>query len=341
MFEFACPWVLLLLAVWAAVLVYDLFRKREPSLKVASAVPFRFARKRRIDVVKLLLHTGSLVLIVALAGPRFGDERTLVRAQGIDIILALDLSGSMGSLDVPDAVEDRGELEKQIAAGSIRSRLEIAKTELTRFVEGRPNDRIGLIVFAPMAYSLVPPTLDHNWLIGQLERLQPGMIGDSTNIAAPLASGIHRLQASSAPRRVMVLFTDGRNNVEDRLTPEQTAGLGKEAGVIVHTVGIGSRQALFRGQDAWGRTVYQPVVNDFDEAALKAIAAGSGGQYFHAADADGMAQVMKAINQLETTNFEQPKLVEFREQGPRLAVLALLLILLGWGIGHTWKLRLP
>ena len=140
---------------------------------------------------------------------------------------------------------------------------------------------------------------------------------------------------------MLVLFTDGRNNVEDRLTPEQTAELGRESGVTVHTVGIGSRHALYGGRDAFGRTVYQPVANDFDEPALKAIAAASGGHYFHAADADGMARVMKEINQLETTSFEQPKRVEYREQGPRLALLALALILLGWGLGRTWKLRLP
>ena len=341
MFEFAYPWALLLIPVWAAAAYYVLFRKREPSLTVASAGPFRSAHRRRIDLPKVLILLGALLLIAALARPRFGDEETLIRAQGIDIVLALDLSGSMGALDVPESVTDRADLERRLAEGSIPDRLETAKAELTRFVEERPNDRIGLIVFGPMAYNLVPPTLDHSWLIGQLARLRPGMIGDATNIAAPLASGIRRLRESAAPRRVLVLFTDGRNNVEDRLTPEQTAELGRESGVTVHTVGIGSRRALYGGRDAFGRTIYQQVPNDFDEDSLKAIAASSGGHYFHAADADGMARVMAEINQLETTSFEQPKRIEYRERGPRLAACALALILLGWGLGRTWKLRLP
>ena len=130
MFEFAYPWALLLIPVWAAVAFYVLFRKREPSLTVASAVPFRSARKRRIDLPKVLILLGALLLIAALARPRFGDEETVIRARGIDIVLALDLSGSMGALDVPESITDRAELERRLADGSLRDRLETAKAEL-------------------------------------------------------------------------------------------------------------------------------------------------------------------------------------------------------------------
>lgn len=339
MFELAYPWALLLfllLPLW----YWHERRKKKPVIVVASTAPFRASGKRKFNWVRLFYGIGLSLLILALARPRFGDEKVVIRSKGIDIILALDLSGSMAAIDVPRNVKDGGELARKIQSGELNSRLAVACRELEKFVKGRPNDRIGLIGFGPMAYSFVPPTLDHGWLTGQLERLKPGIIGDMTGIAAPLASGIHRLKNSPAPRRVIVLFTDGRNNVENMISPQETAALGKEENVTIHTVGIGSDNAFVQGNH-FGRTVFQPVADGFDEAMLKAIAAHSGGQYFHAEDAAGMRRVMEEINKLETTSFEQPKYVEYRENGPVLALLALGFLFLGFFLEHTWKLRIP
>lgn len=340
MFEFAYPWVLTLLAAIPVLAWYMAVIRPRPTLRVPSAAPFRAARrgKHRLPSWTEWCFLAALaLLVVALARPRFGDERVVIRSQGIDMILALDLSGSMSAIDLPNNIRDRKQLQEALESGKLGNRLEVAKKELTRFVERRPNDRIGLIGFAPMAYNIAPPTLDHGWLTGHLQRLKPGIIGDATGIAAPLASGVHRLRESKAPRRVMVLFTDGRNNVDNRITPQQAAELAKESDVTIHTVGIGSDNAIVP-VPGYG---YQPVRHEFDEPMLREIAAKSGGQYFHAEDAAGMQRVLDEINQMETTNFEQPKYVEYRETAPRLALAALVLLVIGFAAEQTWKLRLP
>ena len=339
MFEFAYPWALLLLLLLPAWWFFDR-RKPRPVLTVASVLPFKAAVRRKFDWVRLLYGIGLALLVVALARPRFGDEKVVIRSKGIDIILAIDLSGSMAAIDVPRDITSADTLARKLRSGELAPRIDVAKREIEKFVKERPNDRIGLIGFGPMAYSFVPPTLDHGWLIARLEQLKPGMIGDMTGIAAPLASGIYRLKDSPAPRRVMVLFTDGRNNVDNTVTPQQAAELGKAEKVTVHTVGIGSGNA-YVPVEQFGRRVYHPVADGFDEEMLKSIAASSGGQYFHAADARGMRRVMDEINKLETTSFEQPKFVEYRENGPKIALFALVFLLLGWILENTWKIRVP
>ncbi len=340
MFEFAYPWAWALLLVLLPLFWWVETRRKRPTLVVASAQPFRSGARRQIPLAAWLYFLGALLIVGALARPRFGDEKVLIRSQGVDIVLALDLSGSMAAIDVPRSITDSAALNRAIEEGKIKNRLDVAKEELAKFVAGRPNDRIGLIGFAPLAYNLAPPTLDHGWITGQLGRLQPGIIGDQTGIAAPLASGIHRLKDSPAPRRVIVLFTDGANNIDNRITPEQAAELGKESNVTIHTVGIGSDNA-YVPVDTFAGKRFQPMGANFDEASLKAIAAASGGRYFHAADAEGMKEVMKEINALETTTFEHPKYVEYRELGPKLAVFALLALVAAFLLENTVKLRLP
>lgn len=149
------------------------------------------------------------VLIVALARPRAGNEKFLIRSQGIDIVLAIDLSGSMASYDVPRNITSGRDLVNAIEGGQLKNRLEVAKEEIAKFIAERPNDRIGLIGFADVAYNLAPPTLDHSWLLAHLANLKPGILGEMTGIASPIGTGVSRLKDSDAPRRVLVLFTDG------------------------------------------------------------------------------------------------------------------------------------
>ena len=231
------------------------------------------------------------------------------------------------------------QLAEALEKGTLKHRLEVAKAEIRRFIMQRPNDRIGLIGFADQAYSFAPPTLDHAWLVDRLDQLEPGMIGDATGIAAPIGSATSRLKNSAAPRRVLVLFTDGANTAENRVTPEQAARLAKEFNVIIHTVGIGSNQAFVIGTGFGGGLV--PVRDSFDEPLLRRLAETTGGSYFRAADADGMRQVMDEINRLERTNIEQPRYVEYREYAPLLALAALAVLLAGFTLQCTWKLRLP
>ena len=169
--------------------------------------------------------------------------------------------------------------------------------------------------------------------------LQPGMIGDATGIASPIGSAVSRLKNAASPRRVLVLFTDGTNTATNRLTPEQAARLAKEFNIIIHTVGIGSSNAYVLDNTFGSRFI--PAGDNFDEKLLRNIADTTGGSYFQADDAVSLRKVMEEINKMEKTSVEQPRYMEYREFAPRLAVLAAVLLLLGFIADHTWKMRLP
>ena len=178
---FAYPWLLFLYVPLALIIWYLWFKKAMPSLKVSSAKPFIEARERsskRSSQMPLLFYiTASIILVFALARPRVGSEKIIFRAKGIDIILAIDLSGSMRSMDIPRNITTEAQLREGLENGTIKNRLEVAKEEIRKFVEKRPNDRIGLIGFAQLPYNICPPTLDHGWLLDNLKRLKPGIIG--------------------------------------------------------------------------------------------------------------------------------------------------------------------
>ena len=337
MMEFAYPWFLLLLLLLPLIGGYCVYRQKQPSITVSTVEPFthvRAARRPGVPLTLLLLALG--VTIVALARPRIGSEKFLIRSQGIDIVLAIDLSGSMAAYDIPAEIRSGRQLVNAIENGSLKNRLEVAKDEIRKFIEARPNDRIGLVGFAEAAYNLAPPTLDHVWLFSHLKSLEPGVLGDLTGIASPLGTGVNRLKDSDAPRRVLVLFTDGANTARNRLTPEQAAELAKKFNVVIHTVGIGSDNAV-----AVIDGMLRRQEGSFDEKLLENLAEITGGQYFRAADAEGMKQVMEEINQLEKTVAEQPKYTEYREYAPRLALVALALMAFAYLTQCTWRLRLP
>lgn len=334
----------LLLFIPLLLLFFYLRRKPEPAILVSSANPFKnSARSKRplafqIPILLYLIATG--LLIIALARPQAGSEHVVIRAKGIDIIIAIDLSGSMQAYDIPKNITDENELQDAIRSGKLQNRLETAKKEIKRFIAGRPNDRIGLIGFAEMAYNICPPTLDHAWLIANLARLQPGIIGERTGIASPIASAIHRLEKADSKRRVMVLFTDGSNNIDDRISPRQAAKLAKTGDVVIYTVGIGSDYALYPQRTLSG-TMLAPVKAEFDEKLLRDIATASDGKYYRAADAEGLAQVMNEINKMEKTVIEQPKYIDYREFAPEFMLAALTLILLAFLAEHTFWLKYP
>jgi len=339
---FAYPWLLLLLAPYL-LLCWWVWRRPLPSLRLPSLKPFMAVNSKRTLASRLPLLLSLLavaVLIVALARPRYGNERVVMRSEGIDIMLALDLSGSMEAIDVPQSITTEQQLRDEIASGKIKKRIDMAKDEVKRFIERRPNDRIGLIGFAQLPYSMCPPTLDHQWLIGNLEQLQPGIIGDKTGIAGPISSAVKRLKNSHAKRRVMVLFTDGANNVDAAITPRQAARLAHDNDIVIYTVGVGSNRSFVFQRTMMGER-FVPIEADFDEALLKDIAKTSDGRYYYALDAAGLAKVMDEINRLEKTSVEMPKYIEYTEFAPRLIVLGLVLLLLGFLAECTVCRRVP
>ena len=246
---FAYPWLLTLLLPALGLIAYYCFFKPQPGIIVTETDSFQPINKKRLSwktapVAAIMTSLALLLLTVALARPRIGDEKFAIRNKGIDMIMVLDVSGSMQAIDVPENITSQTALEQVLKSGKLKNRLDAAKSELSNFIQNRPNDRIGLIGFAEYGYNLSPPTLDHDWLIAAMQPLEPGSLGDATGIASAVASGIRRLDKSTAPRRVMVLFTDGKNNVNHRLTPLATAELAKEKNILIYTVGIGGNNAF-------------------------------------------------------------------------------------------------
>ena len=349
MISFAYPWALAALLLVPLLYLYERFVKKPPAIVVPSVRPFPTGNKRNerkrfaprpVSGAFWCFLTAFALLAVALGRPRLGDEKVLIRAKGIDIILALDMSGSMRAFDVPASYTDGKELYKAISSGEVKNRLDTAKAEIRRFIEKRPNDRIGLLGFSDLAYSFAPPTLDHDWLLTRLETLTPGMIGDATGIASPIGSAVSRLKGSDSPRRVLVLFTDGANTAPNRVTPEEAAKLAREFNIIVHTVGIGSGSACMLLDTPFGKR-FHPYGDQFDEALLRKIADTTGGTYFNASGSEGMKEVMARINELEKTTFEQPRYIEYREYAPIFALAALALMLIALTVETTIRLRLP
>ena len=340
---FAYPWILSGLLPAAALIIYMFFYKKNSGVIVPQTTFFSSPGKiswPASPLTTICCALALLLLVTALARPRIGNEKLLLRNKGIDMIMVLDLSGSMQAIDIPGNITGEKALERALNSGTYRSRLETAKSELTKFIQARPNDRIGLIGFAEYGYNLSPPTLDHEWLIAALSPLEPGIIGDATGIASPVASAIRRLDKSAAPRRVMVLFTDGKNNVNHRLTPQAAAELAKEKNITIYTVGIGGNNA-FMVQEGFFGTRFVRYPGEFDEKLLKEMASVTGGKYFRASDETAMNAVMNEINSLEKTNFEQPRYIEYQEFAPILTTIALLLLLLAVMLENTLERSVP
>ena len=342
---FGSPWMLCLLALVPLVWLYLAFVRKPPTLVLPSVRPFRRRgsggrRFRTPDLTEHFLLAALALLAVALARPRSGTERVVVRSRGLDMILALDMSGSMTAYDPPPELRSTRQVSEAIRSGKLGNRFETAKKELERFAADRPGDRIGLVGFADFAYRLVPPTTDRELLNARLKRLEPGQIGTGTNLASAMASAVNRLKSADSPRRVLVLFTDGADNVPFRVTPEQSALLAKECRVIIHTVGIGGPRAVMAVKTPFG-TRLESYPGEFDEAVLRRIAAATGGEYFHAGDAEKLREVCARINELERTDRNVEKFVEYREYAPLVALAAAALAVIGMVLGNTWKLRLP
>ena len=339
MFDFQYPWMLLTLLV-VPLMAWRFYCRRRPSVVIPSVVPARrVARKRRLTFPEICILLTLLFMGIALGRPRLALGSEVVRAQGLDIVLAIDLSGSMQAIDRPKNMNN----ERFISAlnsGKMANRLAVAKAEIRRFIEKRPNDRIGLIGFADLAYSFVPPTLDHALLLSRLDSLEIGEVGEQTGIASPIGTAVNRLKNSTAPRRLLLLFTDGANTAQNQLTPRRAAEVAKEFNIVIHTVGIGGNDA-YAVVSGFGGARLVPLEGSYDAELLHDLAKITGGTAYHAADKAGMEQVMKEINALEKTNITQPRPVHYREFAPVVALLALAVLLFGQIAGYTWKMRLP
>ena len=328
----ASPWFLLLLPLLPLLVRYALRAERRaalryPTLSVLRAVAPAGAGRRHL-VLPALRALALGLIVVALARPQLGAAESRVHREGVDVVLAVDVSGSM--------------LAEDFTLGEQRvNRLEVVKSVVEEFVKNRPEDRIGLVLFASRPYTQCPLTLDHGWLMQNLRRAKIGMIEDGTAIGSALATAVNRLRPSTAPSRFVVLLTDGENNAGP-ITPQTAAEAGAALGIKVYTVGAGTRGlAPFPAQDFFGNKVYRPMQVDVDEDTLKKIALTTGARYFRATDTASLREVYAEIDRAEKTRFEAPEFLDHRELYPWLAWPALALVLLEVGLRETRLRKLP
>lgn len=332
MIRFLYPSFLWLLALLPLLALLRGRRGPVAAVQFSSAdIARQVARETRSRAGKWLAPLKLLalaLLIGALARPQFGRSSSTVEASGVDMILALDCSGSMESLDF--------KLDNQPA-----SRIEIVKSVVSKFIDGRPNDRIGLIGFAGAPYLVSPLTLDHDWLQQNLERVQIGTVEDGTAIGSALATSVNRLREQPGKSKIIVLLTDGQNNM-GKIMPETAAQAAKAMGVKVYTIGAGVRgEAPVPVTDAFGNKRLAMAKVDVDEATLQKIAAETGGKFFRATDTQSLKNIYGEIDRMEKTTHQ---LKRFEHQGELFAWAVLpALALLGAGIGleHTRFRRLP
>lgn len=245
-----------------------------------------------------LAFFGIGLLIVALARPQEVEDKREVRSEGYDIVLAIDLSTSMRAEDF-----ERG--------GERINRLQAIKPVIQAFIERRPNDRIGIVLFSGRAYTMAPLTFDHDWLARQLERVKIGMIEDGTAIGDGLGVALTRLEQAKRERggkrmgAFVVLMTDGANN-RGALTPEQATELAKARGIPVYTIGSGKEGyvpvPIF--DDSGRRVATRPMISDLDEGALREIAAATGGKFFRVSDTDTIESAFQAIDRAQKIEFQ-------------------------------------
>ncbi|MDY7095728.1 MAG: VWA domain-containing protein [Acidobacteriota bacterium] len=267
-------------------------------------------------VMALRVITVAL-LIVAFVRPQTGRSHTQVRTEGIDIVLVVDTSGSMRALDLDS--------DRQISRR--RNRLAVAKGVVEEFIERRPNDQIGLVVFGEEAFTQCPLTLDHGIVSTFLEQLEIGMAGDATAIGSALGTAVKRLKDSEAKSKVIILLTDGRNNA-GVLSPAKAAEVAETFGVKVYTIGAGTRgQAPFIVDSFFGKqVVYEDV--ELDEESLQAIAERTGGAYFRAEDEEALQAIYGQIDELETTEITTDTYMEYNERFRWFVLPAVFLLLL-------------
>jgi Ca-activated chloride channel family protein len=321
---FAHPYLLLLLLLLPLAAWLKGRRGSPPAFLYSSVrlvAGLTGVRRSRAGALLAALRWLVLALfILALAQPRLTKSTTEVKASGIDIVVALDLSGSMNTPDYE-------------VSGQRISRFNLAKSVLEKFVEERPDDRIGLVVFAARAFLASPLTLDHDFLLDNIDRLEIGTINsDATAIGDGLVTALNQLRDLKAKSKIIVLMTDGGNN-SGQIDPDTAAAAAAALGVKVFTVGLGNRELV----QAMGLPPgYLP-----DDDALQKISQTTGGTFYRAENSEKLRQIYAEINRMEKTEAVVNKFTEYQELFPWFISSGLVLLLLEITLGQTIFRKLP
>ncbi len=325
---FANPALLYLLFVLLVPIAIYVFRykKRNAELQLSSLKAFKMKRVGFKTILRHVLFAFRILalalLIVAIARPQSSESWENVSTEGIDIMLALDISSSMLARDFePD-------------------RLEASKNLAMEFIAGRPYDRIGLVVFAGESFTQCPLTTDHAVLVNLFRDIKSGMIEDGTAIGMGLATSVNRLKESEAKSKVIILLTDGVNNSGD-ITPITAAEIAETFGVRVYTIGVGSHgMAPYPTQTAFGIR-YQNMKVEIDEEILQQIAEDTGGAYFRATDNEKLRSIYNKIDQLEKSKIEVKEYRKKHEEFFWFVLTAGLLIVLEFVLRKTVLRSIP
>ena len=313
---FEYPHLLWLLVIPALLIVHYIYLElcgRRPHLRVSDIRYWKAGGKSVLSYLRhapMLLRTVALsMIIIAIARPRSSSKMDKIDTEGIDIVLAMDVSTSMLARDfTPD-------------------RISAAKDIAIEFISQRPSDRIGIVVFAGESYTQCPLTTDRATLINLMKEIQIGLIEDGTAIGNGLATAVARMQGSDAKSRVVILLTDGVNN-RGEITPQTAADIAKTYGIRVYTIGVGANgTAPYPVITPWGVQM-QDVEVEIDEDLLKGIAETTGGRYFRATDNTKLSEIYSEINKMEKARTTIDSFPVYKELFMDFALVALSCLLL-------------
>jgi Ca-activated chloride channel family protein len=311
---FAQPWLLLLLLAIPLLAYLRGKRGAAAALIFSSTSTLAALGKQSASRVGKILRTLLLatlaIFVVALARPQLGKSLTQVEASGIDIILVLDVSGSMLTKDFT-------------IGGELATRVDAIREVTRKFIEGRPNDRIGIVAFAGKPYVVSPMTLDHDWLLQNLERVRIGLVEDGTAIGSAMAAAANRLNDKHSKSRALVLLTDGENN-SGKIPPNTAAEAVKALKIHLYAIGAGTNGMALapiytpRGPvtDATGEILYQRQQVEFNEAGLKEVAKIADGQFFRATDTKSLEAIFGDIDKMEKSTISVKKYQHYRDLFP-------------------------
>jgi Ca-activated chloride channel homolog len=332
MLRFAQPELLLLIALLPLLALWRGKKGRAPSIEYSSTELARdSAQVRKYSAGGFLASLrvfSLLLLIIAFARPQLGKGTTEIEASGIDIVLAIDVSGSMEAMDFK-------------MGGTPKTRLDVVKSVVSKFIDARPNDRMGLVVFAGRSYLVSPLTLDHAWLQQNLERVQLGLIEDGTAIGSGLATSVNRLREQASKSKIVVLLTDGVNNA-GKVTPVAAADAARALGIKVYTIAAGSRgEAPIYLKDQFGHKHLRMMPVEVDEEILKKVAETTDGKFFRATDTDSLGSIYGEIDRLEKTKVTMKRFQHYQELFHWALIPGVALLLAEVGLSQTRFRRLP
>lgn len=327
--EFAHPKVLYLLFLLIPLIAWYVYRQHtmQATIKVSDINPLlhtpRTLRNYLRHAPAVLRFIVIVLLVIVVARPQSTNRWENVTTEGIDIVIALDISSSMLARDFkPD-------------------RLEAAKDVAIEFISGRPNDRIGLVVFSAESFTQCPLTTDRAVLINLFKDIKSGMIEDGTAIGVGLTNAITRLKDSGAMSKVIILLTDGVNN-RGSIDPLTAAELAKSFGIRVYTIGVGSKgTAPYPVQDVFGRTYLQDMPVKIDEATLQQIADMTNGKYFRATNNQKLREIYAEIDKLEKSKIDVKEFSKKQEEYYWFAVSAAVILLLELLLRNTILRKIP